>query len=196
MHIMDFGLKSKMEIIFVGRSNVGKSTLFSALFGVKVRKGKKPGVTLKPNQVFFKDLILTDMPGFGYIRGVSRAYNEKLKDFIVHYIEENAKRIEIAVEVIDAKSFCEIAERWDKRGFIPVEVEMFQFLTELGIKTVVAANKFDKVKDHRVLEKIKEWIGCEVIPTSAKKGDVGELKKWLKNEIMSLKRHDLLAVFR
>jgi len=44
-------MKDKL-LVFAGRSNVGKSTLFSSLFGVKVRKGKKPGSTIKPN--FFR----------------------------------------------------------------------------------------------------------------------------------------------
>lgn len=104
-----------IEIIFAGRSNVGKSTLFSALFGVKVRKGKRPGTTIKPNQVRYRDLIITDLPGFGFISGVDRDFNERVKDFVVRYIEENAERIVLAIQVIDGKSFLEIAERWEKR---------------------------------------------------------------------------------
>jgi GTP-binding protein EngB required for normal cell division len=88
-----------IEIVFAGRSNVGKSTLFYQLFGFKVRRGKRPGTTIKPNQVIYRDLILTDLPGFGYISGVTRDFNERVKDFIVEYIEKNSDRIVLAVQV-------------------------------------------------------------------------------------------------
>ena len=55
------------EIIFVGRSNVGKSSLLRELFGAKVRVGKRPGVTLRPAHIQISDLLITDMPGFGFI---------------------------------------------------------------------------------------------------------------------------------
>ncbi|WP_290899150.1 GTP-binding protein EngB [Ferroglobus sp.] len=184
-----------IEIIFAGRSNVGKSTLFYQLFGVRVRKGKKPGTTIKPNHLHYRDLLVTDLPGFGYV-WKGRELSEKVKDFVVRYIEENADRIKLAVEVIDAKAFCEIAERWDKRGYIPVEVEMFDFLRELGIETVVAANKFDKVESEDVIGEIKKWIKGEIIPTSAKKGDVEGIRRWLKSKLMEMGRHDLMGVFR
>lgn len=200
---MDFG-RFNYEIIFVGRSNVGKSTLFSNLFGIKVRKGKRPGTTIKPNFHFFRDLILTDMPGFGYIRGVGREFNEKVKDFIVQYIEENSRRIIAAVQVIDAKSFIEIADRWEKRGEIPVDIEMFEFLMEIS-SPVVAANKIDAVRDREaILNGIAERLKLElpwhksglIIPTSAKNGELNDLKKKLKEILIENGRSDLLGVFR
>ncbi len=126
--------KISIEIIFAGRSNVGKSTLFSSLFGVDVRKGRKPGTTIKPNTFSYRDLLITDLPGYGYIHGVSRDFSERVKDFIVHYIEGNAGRIIAAVHVIDGKSFLDIVERWEKRGEIPVDIEMFDFLNELAFR--------------------------------------------------------------
>ncbi len=191
---MDSG-RVNLEIIFAGRSNVGKSTLFYQLFGVRVRRGKKPGTTIRPNHLQYRDLLITDLPGFGYV-WKGRDLSEKVKDFVVRYIEENADRIKFAVEVIDAKAFCEIAERWDSRGYIPVEVEMFDFLNELGIKTVVAANKFDKVDDPSILDEIRKWIKGEIIPTSAKRGEVDGIRRWLKERLMEIGRHDLMKVFR
>jgi len=43
------------EVVFVGRSNVGKSTLLNKLTGEHVRTGKRPGVTLKPTHLYFDD---------------------------------------------------------------------------------------------------------------------------------------------
>jgi len=189
-----------LELIFVGRSNVGKSTIFSSLFKVKVRKGKKPGTTIRPNFYQYRDFLATDLPGFGYIRGVSREFNERVKDFIVRYIEENAKRIFASVHVIDSKSFLEIVRRWDSRGFIPVDVEMVDFLRDVGIEVVIAANKMDKVEDvEKTLEDISEITKVDrenVIPTIAKKGEVGLLKRKLRELVLKQRRADLLKVFK
>lgn len=198
---MEHGLK---EVIFTGRSNVGKSTLFSALFKVKVRIGKKPGTTLEPNYIIAGRVKFTDLPGFGYIEGVSRKFNEKVKDFIVNYIEENSERIIAAVHVVDAKSFVEIADRWNSRGYIPVDVEMFQFLNELKIKVFLAVNKMDKA-DEKVLDEIAIRLGLDppwhkwkeiIFPVSAKKGQVENLKRALKSNLISLNLHEALKAFR
>ena len=195
-----------LEIVFVGRSNVGKSTLFSQLFGVKVRKGKRPGTTIKPNQLQYRDLLVTDLPGFGYIAGVSREFNERVKDFIVHYIENNSDRIIAAVHVIDGKSFLEVVERWEKRGMLPIDVEMFDFLNEFGFDVLVAVNKMDKIDDpDKTLDGIVEKLGMHppwmlwkhvIFPISAKKGEVENLREALKKVLMKHKRHDLIPVLK
>ncbi len=134
-------------IIFVGRSNVGKSTLILALTGKWVKRGKRPGVTRKPVEVNWRGRRVVDMPGFGFMSGVPRAKQEKIKDEIVRFIEDNAEEIEVAVLVVDGKAAPDIIERWEKRGEIPVDVEFFKFLEELGIPTLVAVNKTDKVRN-------------------------------------------------
>jgi GTP-binding protein EngB required for normal cell division len=195
-----------IEIVFAGRSNVGKSTLFSQLFGVKVRRGKRPGTTIKPNQIKFKDLLVTDLPGFGYISGVNREFNERVKDFIVRYIEENADRIILAIQVVDGKSFLEIAERWEKRGYIPVEIEMFEFLNEICPKVFLAVNKMDKVDNpDEVLDAIalklgmtppwKDWTHV-IFPISAKEGKLDNLREAIKNRLMEISRSDLIPVLK
>ncbi len=195
-----------IEIVFAGRSNVGKSTLFSQLFGVKVRKGKRPGTTIKPNQIRYRDLLVTDLPGFGYISGVDREFNERVKDFVVRYIEENSERIILAVQVVDGKSFLEIAERWEKRGYIPVEVEMFEFLNEVCPKVFLAVNKMDKVDDwDEVLNGIalklgmtppwQEWTHV-IYPISAKKGKIDNLRRAIKNRLIEIGRSDLIPVLK
>ncbi len=196
---MDSG-RVNVEIVFAGRSNVGKSTLFSHLFGVRVRKGKRPGTTIAPNLYRYRDFLATDLPGFGYVKGVSRGFNERVKDFIVHYIETHAKRIAAGVIVVDSKAFREIVERWDRRGYIPVDVEMADFFRDVGIDVIVCANKFDKVENgletvdyiSRAMKVRKEFV----IPTIAKKGDVDGIKSVLKRKIAEIGRPDLLGAFK
>ena len=196
---MDSG-QVNVEFVFCGRSNVGKSTIFSRIFGVNVRKGKKPGTTIAPNFFRYRDFLATDLPGFGYIRGMSHRFNERVKDFIVEYIEENSNRIWAGVVVIDSKAFREIVERWEKRGYIPVDVEMVHFLKDMGTEVFVCANKMDRVNNtEKTLKYISEKTGLprdRIIPAVAKTGDVEKLKSTLKALLIGGKRHDLLGAFK
>ncbi|WP_457614743.1 GTP-binding protein EngB [Methanopyrus sp.] len=173
------------EIVFVGRSNVGKSSLIRAITrgAADVRVGKRPGVTRKP--VFHElngELVLVDMPGFGFMSGVPRRYQERVKDLIVRYLEEK-DNILFAVHVVDAKAFPEIAERWERRGEVPIDREMFQFLNEVGLDPIVAANKIDKIKPIKFEEHMdavvealglfppwRQWLDT-LFPISAKTGE-------------------------
>ncbi|WP_440945007.1 GTP-binding protein EngB [Methanosarcina sp. T3] len=192
-----------LEITFVGRSNVGKSSLLRELFGAKVKVGKRPGVTLRPTHARVSDLLITDMPGFGFMSGVKDRKQDIVKDKTVRYIEDNAERIKIGVLVIDGPSFPEIVDRWDSRDQIPIDVEMFDFLREIGIDTIVAANKMDKVKADDcddLLDEVAVRLGLEppwknwkhiIAPISAKKGDLKALKGLLRDRLHEMKRDDL-----
>jgi len=153
----------KPEVIVVGRSNVGKSTLVRMITNNKsVRVGKKPGVTLKINKYPMKNYTLVDLPGFGFMSGLDRKVEESIKDKIVWYIEDNCDKIACSILVIDGKAFPEIVERWDSRNEIPIDIEMFQFLKELNLNPIVLINKMDKVKREKwdeQLDKIVELFG-------------------------------------
>ena len=195
--------KINLEIIFVGRSNVGKSSLLKELLGAKVKVGKRPGVTLRPIHAQVSDLLITDMPGFGFMSGVKDRKQDIVKDKTVHYIEDNANRIEIGVLVIDGPAFPQIVERWDSREQIPIDVEMFDFLREVGIETLVAVNKMDKAKENEynpLLDEIAAKLGLEppwenwkhlIAPISAKKRDLKALQGLLRDRLHELKRDDL-----
>ena len=181
------------EIIFAGRSNVGKSTLIRALTGVKIPVGRRPGVTRKFLKIPYRNVQITDMPGFGFMTGVSEESREAIKDNIVRYIENNADNIVLAVMVVNAGSFAEIVDKWNERGEIPVEIELFEFLQEMNIDTVVAANKIDKVKDaDKTLDGIAERLGMmppwrqwpdKIVPVSAKKGEIKGLKDLIRKRL-------------
>ena len=196
-----------LEIIFVGRSNVGKSSLLRELFGARVKVGRRPGVTLRPSHLKVSDFLITDMPGFGFMSGVKDRKQDIVKDKTVHYIENNAERIKIGVLVIDSPAFPEIIDRWDSREQIPIDVEMFDFLREVGIDTIVAANKMDKVKENEsdfLLDEIALRLGLEppwqnwkhlIAPISAKKGDIQALRSLLRDRLHEMKRDDLFKYF-
>lgn len=183
------------EIVLVGRSNVGKSTLFRLLTGKRVRVGRRPGVTVGPARAVVGNVVYVDMPGYGYMKGAGKKVQEGTKDFIVRRFEEKAEEILLAIQVIDAASFVEIADRWEERGDIPLEVELFEFLTELDLAVVVAANKMDKVKDpDATLDEIAERLGMlppwsqwkdKIAPISAKAGDIEPLKEIIRSRLPS-----------
>lgn len=195
------------EVVFVGRSNVGKSSLLRELFGAKVRVGRRPGVTLRPSHIQLLDVLITDMPGFGFMSGVKDRKQDIVKDQTVHYIEKNAERIKIAILVIDSPAFLEIVDRWDAREQIPIDIEMFDFLREVGIDTLIAANKMDKVKEKEydpLLNEIAGRLGLEppwenwkhlIAPISAKKGNLRALRALLRERLHEMKRDDLFKYF-
>ena len=186
------------EIIFVGRSNVGKSTLISSLTGKKLRTGRRPGVTRKPLHIPYQDLRITDMPGFGFMSGISDESMDAIKNNIVHYIENNAGDIAFAVMVVNAASFGEIVDRWDGRDETPVEVELFEFLHEMNIDVIVAANKIDKVSNvDGTLDGIAQRLGMmppwrqwldSIVPISAKKGKINELKMIMQKKLEAMRK--------
>jgi len=172
-----------VELVFVGRSNVGKSSLIRSLTGIQVKVGKRPGITRRIRRYKWGETEIVDMPGFGFMSGVPKPVQERTKTQIVRYLEKNRKRISASVEVVDAKAFLEIAERWEKRGQIPVDIEMFHFLRELDLNPIVAVNKIDLIhKDDRdifldlIAEKLeltppwRQWTDV-IVPVSAKTGE-------------------------
>ena len=193
------------EIIFLGCSNVGKSTLLRQLIGKKVRVGRKPGVTLKPNQFCLDDLLITDLPGFGFMHGLKKQKSEQIKSFIVRYLEDNSDRILLAIQVIDAGSFIDLVDRWNIRGEMPVDVEFFNFLHDLDLDVVVAVNKIDKLADlESELDEFVQRLGFyppwrqwrdKIVLICAKKGEIGELRDLIKGRLHDIKRDDLLKYF-
>ncbi len=187
------------EIVLIGRSNVGKSTLFWELTGKKVRVGKRPGITQYPFKAKVGDIYYVDMPGYGFMLKATRADQEKTKDLIVHYFEQNAEEILLAIQVIDAASFLDIADRWEGRGEVPFEVELWEFLTDIGLDVVLAANKMDRIAKVDVdgaLDLICERLGMmppwtqwtdRVAPMSAKRGQIQPLRDIIGKKISGKK---------
>jgi len=198
-----------MELVFVGRSNVGKSSVIRQLTGKRVRIGKRPGVTRRPYRYQCGELDVVDMPGFGFMAGVSRERQEQTKTGIVRYLERNRKRILFALEVIDVRAFSEIVERWERRGQVPVDVERFQFLRELELKPIVVANKIDLIYPEErdgVFDDICEKLGMSfpwrqwddvIVPTSAKTDEgIPKLRGLVRQRLRELGQERLLRYLK
>jgi len=192
------------EVVLVGRSNVGKSTLMRELTGHSVSTGRKPGVTRQPNHFDWtsESFMFTDLPGFGFMSGVSEEQREQIKTDVVRYVEDNADDILVGVLVVDGKSVVDIIDRHSGEDEIPHDVELFHFLRDLEIPTVVAVNKMDKVDDRdERLDDLCDRLGLyppwkqwqdTIAPISAKRGNITALTDTLGDHFHDQKRDDLL----
>ena len=195
------------EVAFCGRSNVGKSTILRELTGHDFKTGKKPGVTRSPGHYDWvsEDFVLTDLPGFGFMSGVPEEVREGIKTDVVRYIEEYADQILVGVLVLDGKSAVDIIDRHDDRGEVPHDVELFHFLQDVGIPTVVAVNKMDKVDDRdERLDAICDRLGLPtpwqqwqdtITPVTAKRGSITPLTEAIRTHLHDQRRDDLLKFF-
>jgi len=195
------------EVVLVGRSNVGKSTLMRELTGHTFDTGQRPGVTRDPNHFDWAgpDFVLTDLPGFGFMDGVPEDVREQTKTDIVRYIETNAEQILVGVLVVDGKAAVDIIDRHSGPDEVPYDVEMFHFLRDVGIPVVVAVNKMDKVDDRdQRLDELCDRLGLvppwqqwqeSIAPITAKRGSIESLNEAVRHHLHEQERDDLFQFF-
>jgi GTP-binding protein len=165
------------QVAFVGRSNVGKSSVINTLTGVKdlAISSSTPGRTLQLN--FFlinEDTFFVDLPGYGYSK-VSLKHAEKMRRMIMWYLEKNEAKPKKIVLIIDANV-----------GPTNFDLEMMELLQENQYDTIVVANKIDKVKASESVKKkriIIERLNTENIVYFSTKTKLGrnELLKKILN---------------
>jgi len=176
-------------IVFTGRPNSGKSSIIRKITGLNTRSGKRPGTTRRVSiYTLSRDLSLVDMPGYGRITGASINATNQVKDEILDFLESQGGAIDLAVHVLDLSTFTEVSERMERKGIIPIDLEMIQYLEEsTGEMPVIAANKIDKIRGDPapLLSEVKDRIdegspsesGCQIFPVSARTGEgLGLLK--------------------
>ena len=196
------------EVVLVGRSNVGKSTVMRELTGHdRFPTGGSPGVTTEPNHYDWapEDFLLTDLPGFGFMAGVPADVRERIKTDVVRYIENYAAHILVGVLVVDGKAAVDIIDRHSGPDEIPHDVELFDFLREIDIPTVVAVNKMDKVddRDQRLNDLCnrlglpspwKQWQNT-VAPITAKRGSIEPMNEAVRHHLHERGRDELFQFF-
>lgn len=151
------------EIAFVGRSNVGKSSLINSLVNRKdlVKVGKKPGKTTEIN--FFsinrKKCYFVDLPGYGYAEA-SPKQKESIEKLILWYLMYSDATLYKVVLILDVKA-----------GLTAFDEEMIRVLREKGHPYLIVANKVDKLNQKELsarLRTIKELAHeATVVPYSA-----------------------------
>lgn len=154
------------EIVFAGKSNVGKSSVINRILQRKnfARVGEKPGKTIHVNYfVVDKTCYFVDLPGYGYAK-VSQAERDRWGRLMEAYFA--AGRVDLGVFIVDAR-----------HAPTQNDITMANFFIESGYPFVVVANKLDKLKKSQIepnLQTIREDLGlpeeCPIIPFSAEKG--------------------------
>ncbi len=133
------------QVAFIGRSNVGKSSLLNALVNRKdlVKVSGRPGKTTELN--FFlinKNLYFVDLPGFGYAK-LGEKQREKLRKLILWYFMY-AEVNPVVVIVLDIVA-----------GLTSFDQEMIEVLEEQGHPYVIAVNKVDKLNQSDLAKQVK-----------------------------------------
>jgi len=164
----DFPRDGLSQVVFSGRSNVGKSSVINKLLLRKnfARVGAAPGKTVHINYFLVDEkLYLVDLPGYGYAK-VSQAEKARWGRLIESWFADTTL-MTLGVMIVDARhkptaDDCTMAE-WFK---------------ESGKPFLVVANKLDKLKKSEIepnLTRIRETLEIDddvkVIPFSAEKGD-------------------------
>jgi len=177
-------MTAEAYLVFTGRPNSGKSSLIRLLTGLRVVIGKMPGTTSRIERYpIASGLTLVDMPGYGRSLRSSREREEETKDAILGFLRDNAGGIALVVHTVNVSTFLETEARLGRKGFIPLDVEMVQYMRrDLGLRVLVAANKIDKGGTEEIMENLEALRGqlgptVPVYPVSARTGEgVGELK--------------------
>ncbi len=143
----DIPLSRVPEIAFVGRSNVGKSSLINALVRRKAlaRVSRTPGRTRQINFFLLAErLMLSDLPGYGYAK-VSDQEKARWHRLITFYLEYRAN-LRRAYLLIDSR-----------HGPKPQDIEVMTILDHAAISYQVVLTKIDKTAKEGV-EKCKRQV--------------------------------------
>ena len=147
----------EVKIALAGNPNSGKTTMFNSLTGSNQRVGNWPGVTVEKKEGRLKgakDIIIQDLPG---IYSLSPYTLEEVvaREYLVN------EKPDAIINIVDGTNI-------ERNLYLTTQ------LIELGIPTVVAVNMIDIVRkngDKIDLKKLGEALGCEVMATSALKGE-------------------------
>jgi len=164
-----FPAPSLPEIAFLGRSNVGKSSVINSLVGDKVaRTSSTPGRTRAIN--FFEirwpgkprpELIFADLPGYGYAK-ISREISQEWPKFIEPYLNERPS-LGLCVVLVDANVPPQQSDR-----------QLLDFLSASDRNFLLVATKADRLSNNQLHTALRtltqEYPAACPLPFSAKTG--------------------------
>lgn len=155
--------ESLPEILLVGRSNVGKSSFINSVLRRKnlAHTSGKPGKTQTLNFYRINNAFhFVDVPGYGYAK-VSKSARESFAVMIDSYLRTR-EQLELVIQLVDARH-------------LPTsdDVQMFNYLAEYDIPTIVVGTKIDKVPSTKRRQQQKDILSTlkiteeQYIPFSA-----------------------------
>ena len=164
----DFPKDLKKQILFAGKSNVGKSSTINALVGRKnfARVSAKPGKTVFVNLFDVdKSFWLVDLPGYGFSL-TSDAERQRYSKLIDDYFADQSSKVARLYIIVDARH-----EPTNN------DCSMVTYARECNLPMTIIANKIDKLKPSQIqpsIDLIRETLELTqedlIIPFSAEKG--------------------------
>ena len=136
------------EYAFIGRSNVGKSSLINMLTGRNklAMTSSTPGKTMLVNHfIINKEWYLVDLPGYGFAQRGKREM-DKLWNLISHYVLER-EQLTCLFVLIDIRH-----EPQQK------DLDFFQFLGENGVPFAIIFTKADKISRQKIPSSVKAYL--------------------------------------
>jgi GTP-binding protein len=159
----------RAEIAFLGRSNVGKSSLINSLLGVKglARTSSTPGRTQALNFFLINNRFrFVDLPGYGYAR-VPRQIRDSWGEIVTNYLA-NRRSLVLSIQIVDSR-----------HEPTTLDLQLHEWLMANAKPRVIVATKSDKLSNNELrknLERIKRALGQEhLIAYSATTGRGREL---------------------
>ncbi len=133
------------EVIFSGKSNVGKSSLINKLLYRKsiARVSAKPGKTATINFFSLKDAYFVDLPGYGYAK-VSQAEKKRWAELVEGYFAQD-RNTALVVQICDMR-----------HSPTADDMTMIDFLYRGGYPFVIALTKMDKLKKTQQQKRLEE----------------------------------------
>lgn len=160
----------KFQVAFMGRSNVGKSSLINSLTGKDglARSSASPGKTIRMDFFLINDTFyFVDFPGYGYAKR-SRDKRDTLERMMLWYLLYSEVKNRLIVLIIDAKV-----------GITAYDQEMVKRLREYHIDHIIVANKVDNLRRGQRDKKLNEVIAY----SSKEKFGRGELMKKISSRM-------------
>ncbi len=164
------------EVAFLGRSNVGKSSVINSLVGKKLAKTSSiPGRTRSINFYELRwagkpqpELIFTDLPGYGYAQ-LSRDISSRWPDFIEPYLKQRPC-LALCLVLIDLNVPPQESD-----------AQLLQFLASIGREVVILGTKSDRLSGNQLSKALQsvaqEFPKVKLVSFSAKTGS-GREQLW------------------
>ena len=135
------------EYAFIGRSNVGKSSLINMLTSKKslAKTSGRPGKTQLINHFLInQEWHLVDLPGYGYAK-VSKSSKKTFQKFITQYFSKRTQLV-TAFVLIDIRHLPQ-----------PVDLDFMQWMGENGIPFSIIFTKADKLKPNAITKHVEDY---------------------------------------
>ena len=168
------------DVVFSGRSNVGKSSLINRLCNRKslARVSSKPGKTATINFFDAGSFNLVDLPGYGYAK-VSKAEKLRWAELVEGYFAAG-RSIALVVQIVDMR-----------HKPTADDMSMINYLNDSGIPFIVAATKADKLNKTEYAAQIEaltqllsDYEGARLYPFSALNGSgAGEIEEAIMSAV-------------